>query len=253
MSAQDEYGRHAYDDNRDEGSLKTEDEYGQPVSDEAATEQNVSFEQSDDVVQGETLLPVDAERSDEPLPPDTYGEPGDASYGEPRDTGYVDQADAGVGYADPVAEDAEVEDTVVQDSATDPSDELTSDEVASDDVVSDEVASDEVASDDVASDDVVVDEPVVAPVVDEPVTTVDDTTTDDTTTDDTTAAADEPSWQELKGLFVDDPAGAVAGAAAKVDAALSALRDKGASDSDTEHLRLAFRRYQELHQALTNT
>jgi hypothetical protein len=67
-----------------------------------------------------------------------------------------------------------------------------------------------------------------------------------------TQAGDEPSWQELKGLFVDDPAAAVAGAGAKVDAALAALRDKGDSAGDTEALRLAFRRYQDIHTALSN-
>jgi hypothetical protein len=246
MSVQDEYGRHAYEGERDEdGNLRTDD----PVGDR--TDEEYRPEDPDGVVQGETLLPVEAE--------DEHREDG---LGQPQDSGYLAEGDTVAEHSvtydattgEPVEErydEATVVDGVSDDGVADDgvADGGVADDSVADSVEDDGVEDDGVEDEDESVDDVVAAEPVVAASVTGDVT---DGSVADTTADDSTAA-DEPTWPELKGLFVDDPAAAVAGAASKVDAAIAALRDKGAQDSDTEHLRLAFRRYQDIYRSLTES
>jgi hypothetical protein len=65
--------------------------------------------------------------------------------------------------------------------------------------------------------------------------------------------AGEDSWMQLQGRFVDDPAGAVRGAAQLVEDAIAHLHqslDHLADGNSTEDLRRAFQRYRLVHQTL---
>jgi hypothetical protein len=72
----------------------------------------------------------------------------------------------------------------------------------------------------------------------------------------TDLATDDGEWARLSGVFVDEPDRAVKDARASVERSVATLLADAASRCDpdgsrsTEDLRMAFRRYREIHQTL---
>jgi len=140
-------------------------------------------------------------------------------------------------------------------------------------VVADDVAANDVAADDVAADDVADGHVVEADSADltdasleqdnlsrdDPAATESSPTRDTASDDDRPAADLGPQWHDIQAMFVDDPRGSVALAAAAADAAVSALAEKlqqraalTQADADTEQLREALRSYRVFCQSLAD-
>jgi hypothetical protein len=64
------------------------------------------------------------------------------------------------------------------------------------------------------------------------------------------AVAPDETWLELQGQFVDDPQGAVRGAAELLEKAVADLRRSLEASDSTEDLRTAFRRYRDMYRNL---
>jgi hypothetical protein len=208
-----------------------------------------------ETLDGEPVLPVDAEpsdqRSDDDLAVDDKAD---------SDVADADLTDSEQSVDDRADSDLTGSDLADSDPAVDDKADLTGSDLADSDLAVDDESDSDLAepdrfdaepTDSVPPTDAVSTDDSV-PMDDEaatPAPVVDSTDSSDAVSPAGSTAKSDNDWHELQGRFVDDPEAAVREAGAWFEQAVADLRTRVETGS-TEDLRTAFRRYRDLHSSL---